>query len=370
MSRVSNLIKEIRDRLNELELLNSSSVREITSTTVDISTNNFRISDSSISFNESDFQISKPKLIELCNLIVNHSGSEINIKSYVDIFDPNRCNSYCIVKEIPRREKFLKEDENLYYDLLSKKYYSQCRMPQDKGKSNYCARHTGITQTDVSNMKILTDSKYIVLLDASVKEYCKMYLSSSLITPVPAPPPAPARVQIIKSNTSPVSPVSSILKKASSQATKTLKKAHVAAAPKQKEPLSSESDSDSTSEIEESEESEESEELDISEVDMIVSKVIETLKPVPSPVPVPVPSPSPISESESGTDPEDSDDCMLDADEIHDEEGNTYYIDESKSVIKLDEDGYGVRLGMLKEFKSGNLFYKNKRWKIDYFPKK
>jgi hypothetical protein len=27
-------------------------------------------------------------------------------------------------------------------------------------------------------------------------------------------------------------------------------------------------------------------------------------------------------------------------------------------------------LGMLKEFKSGNLFYKNKRWKIEYFPKK
>ena len=43
---------------------------------------------------------------------------------------------------------------------------------------------------------------------------------------------------------------------------------------------------------------------------------------------------------------------MLDADEIH------------------DEEGYGERLGMLKEFKSGNLFYKNKRWKIEYFPKK
>jgi hypothetical protein len=61
---------------------------------------------------------------------------------------------------------------------------------------------------------------------------------------------------------------------------------------------------------------------------------------------------------------------MLDADEIHDEEGNTYYIDEAKSVIKLDEEGYGIRLGMLKEFKSGNIFYKNKHWKIEYFPKK
>jgi hypothetical protein len=95
-----------------------------------------------------------------------------------------------------------------------------------------------------------------------------------------------------------------------------------------------------------------------SEVDMIVSKVSESLK-------------APSDESDSDhEDREDSDDCMLDADEIHDEEGNTYYIDEAKSVIKLDEKGYGERLGMLKEFKSGNLFYKNKRWKIEYFPKK
>jgi hypothetical protein len=89
---------------------------------------------------------------------------------------------------------------------------------------------------------------------------------------------------------------------------------------------------------------------------MIVSKVSESLKPTPT--------------KESGSDHEDSDDCMLDADEIHDEEGNTYYIDEAKSVIKLDEEGYGERLGMLKEFKSGNIFYKNKHWKIEYFPKK
>jgi hypothetical protein len=93
-----------------------------------------------------------------------------------------------------------------------------------------------------------------------------------------------------------------------------------------------------------------------SEVDMIVSKVSESLKSTPT--------------DESGSEQEDSDDCMLDADEIHDEEGNTYYIDEAKSVIKLDEEGYGERLGMLKENKSGNLFYKNKRWKIEYFPKK
>jgi hypothetical protein len=357
MSRVSNLIKEIRDRLNELESLNHSSFQEITAASVDISANNFRISDSLISFNKTDFQISKPKLIELCNLIVNHTGSEINIKPFVETIDPNRCNSYCIVKEIPRREKFLKEDENLYYDLLSKKYYSQCRMPKDKC-NNYCARHTGITQTDVSNMKILTDSKYILLLDILVKEYCKMYLSR--LAPVSVDPtgsvdPVDPVVAVAIVSGSSVKKVStSSVKKVSTSSVKKVsasivKKVSAPILPsKAKEPLSSESEVESDSDS------------SVSEVDMIVSKVSESLKPSVSL--------SPSSESES--DPEDSDDCMLDADEIHDEDGKTYYIDESKSVIELDDDGYGVKIGILKELKSGSIFYKNKRWKIDYFPKK
>ena len=336
MSKVSKLIKEIRDRLNELEsLLNPSQLGEIPPSVIDISRNNFLISDSCISLNATDFQISKPKLIEFCNLIVNEGCSEINIKPYVETFDPNRCNSYCIVKEIPRREKFLKEDENLYYDLSSNKYYSQCRMPKDKGKSNHCARHTGIKQTDVSKMKILTDSKYILLLDPSIKEYCKMYLSRT--SPIHFSNSAPA-LAALAAPAAPATQKSSVLKKAP--------------APKPKEPLSSES-----------------EESDISEVDMIVSKVIETLKPVPAPAPAILESES-ESESSSDSDPEDSDDCMLDADEIQDEDGKIYYIDESKSVIELDENNYGVKIGMLKEFKSGSIFYKNKRWKIDYFPKK
>jgi hypothetical protein len=373
MSRISNLIEEIRNRLKELELLtNPSSFPEIPPHVVDISINNLRLSDSSISFNKTDFQISKAKLIELCSLIVKGSNTEINIKPFVETFDPNRCNCYCIVKEIPRRDKFLNEDENLYYDKVTRKYYSQCRMPKDKCNNNYCARHIGTNQIDVSNMKILTNSKYILLLDTSVREYCKMYLSTSLITPVPAPPPAPglspisAHVQVLKSNVTPVTAVTpvthvpSILKKASAQATKALKKVPV---PKVKEPISSDSDPDSDPSSE------------TSEVDMIVSKVIDTLKPASAASAASSAAPAAACESELDSDsepedPEDSDDCMLDADEIHDEAGNTYYIDESKSVIKLDEDGYGVRLGMLKEFKSGNLFYKNKRWKIDYFPKK
>jgi len=357
MSKVSKLIKEIRDRLNELEsLLNPSQLGEIPPPVIDISRNNFLISDSCISLNATDFQISKPKLIEFCNLIVNQAGSEINIKPYVETFDPNRCNSYCIVKEIPRREKFLKEDENLYYDLSSNKYYSQCRMPKDKGKSNHCARHTGIKQTDVSKMKILTDSKYILLLDPSIKEYCKMYLSRT--SPIHSPNSAPSLTTLttlttltaLTALTAPATQKSSVLKKAP--------------APKPKEPLSSEPKEPKSSESESEE----------TEVDMIVSKVIETLKPVPAPAPAhSVLESESESSSDSGEDPEDpedSDDCMLDADEIHDEDGKIYYIDESKSVIELDENNYGVKIGILKELKSGSIFYKNKRWKIDYFPTK
>jgi hypothetical protein len=230
-------------------------------------------------------------------------------------------------------------------------------MPKDKC-NNYCARHTGITQTDVSNMKILTDSKYILLLDILVKEYCKMYLSR--LAPVSVDPtgsvdPVDPVVAVAIVSGSSVKKVStSSVKKVSTSSVKKVsasivKKVSAPILPsKAKEPLSSESEVESDSDS------------SVSEVDMIVSKVSESLKPSVSL--------SPSSESES--DPEDSDDCMLDADEIHDEDGKTYYIDESKSVIELDDDGYGVKIGILKELKSGSIFYKNKRWKIDYFPKK
>jgi hypothetical protein len=192
-------------------------------------------------------------------------------------------------------------------------------------------------------MKILTDSKYILLLDSSVKEYCKMYLSR--LAPDSVDPVDPV-------DSVAVVPASSVKKQASSvkkvQASSVKKVSAPILPPKAKEPLSSESEVESDSDS------------SVSEVDMIVSKVSESLKPSVSL--------SPSSESES--DPEDSDDCMLDADEIHDEDGKTYYIDESKSVIELDDDGYGVKIGILKELKSGSIFYKNKRWKIDYFPKK
>jgi hypothetical protein len=339
MSREQLLIKEIRERLNELEsILNNSPVQA--------DPTNLRISDSTITSNGTIFPITEEQKIELCKFIVKTTDPQINIKRFVDKYEPSRCICYCLVKEIERREKFLSEGENLYYDESKKKYYSQCRMPCIKDNNNNCNRHTDSIQIDISRMKILTNASYNLSLDQSIKEYCKMYLSpyssseSDVLKPSPVEDPKPAvevppKVAPVKK-----APVEVRTKPAP------VKKAAAVKAPKLKENSDIESGSDS-------------------EVDMIVSKVRESLKPAP-------PEEKSDSEAEDSEDNEDSDsdDCMLDADEIHDEEGNIYYIDEAKSVIKLDEDGYGVRLGMLKELKSGNIFYKNKSWKIDYFPKK
>jgi hypothetical protein len=342
MLRVETLIKEIRERLNELEsLMKTSPVPKITIT----EPTNLRISDSTITSNGTIFQITQEQKIELCKFIVKTTDPQINIKRFVDKEEPSRCKCFCLVKEIERREKFLSEGENLYYDESKNKYYSQCRMPCIKDNNNYCNRHTGSVQIDVSRMKILTNSSYNLSLDQSIKEYCNMYLSSSSESVVPNPPPIESPAKPAPSNKpeveSPAKPASSNKAATVSPAKPSPSNKSFVETPKLNENSDIESSSDSDNESGSD-----------SEVDMIVSKVRESLKPAPE------------------SDNEDSDDCMLDADEIHDEEGNIYYIDEAKSVIKLDEDGYGVRLGMLKEFKSGNIFYKNKSWKIDYFPKK
>jgi hypothetical protein len=204
-------------------------------------------------------------------------------------------------------------------------------------------------------MKILTNSSFNLIVDSIIQNYCRSHLPNKApfppkkLAPVEAPVAvSPKQVQIDVPKKP--APIKAPVKKTTVEPPKKLQtvvpKAPVAV-PKLKE--NSDIESSSNSENESSSSSD-------SEVDMIVSKVSESLKPTPS--------------EESDSDHEDSDNCMLDADEIQDEEGNTYYIDEAKSVIKLDDEGYGERLGMLKEFKSGNLFYKNKRWKIEYFPKK
>ena len=367
MIRQRTLINEIRARLDELEsLLNPATLP----TPTVAEPQNFQFSDSILRMNETVFKITPAQRIELCEFISTTQETKINIKRFIDKEEPSRCICYCLVKEIERREKFLSEGENLYYDESKNKYYSQCRMPCIKDNNNNCNRHTASPQIDVSRMKILTNSSYNLSLDQSIKDYCKMYLFSSSESEAPTQPqtvPSPKAAPVVPSpkaapiNKAPVAPATKaapINKAPVSPATKAapINKAPVSpatkAAPINKAPVAAEN-----SDIESASDSEnESSSSSDSEVDMIVSKVSESLKSPPT--------------GESGSEQEDSDDCMLDADEIHDEEGNTYYIDEAKSVIKLDEEGYGERLGMLKEFKSGNIFYKNKRWKIEYFPKK
>ena len=362
MSRQQTLINEIRERLNELEsLLNPTT---LPTPTVE-EPPNFQLSDSILRMNETVFKITPAQRIELCEFISTTQDTKINIKRFIEKIDQSRCKCYCLVKEIDRRKQFLTEGENLYYDETKNKYYSQCRMPSIPNNNNYCNRHTNAQEIDISRMKILTNDTYNLTIDSLIKSYCRSHLPNEALValptqpviievPVKAPVALPTQPVIIEVPTQPVpvkEPVATPKKPAPT------KKAPVAVpkkpAPTKKAPVeapklkeNSDIESSSNSENESSSSSD-------SEVDMIVSKVSDSLK---------------APKDESGS--EDSDDCMLDADEIHDEEGNTYYIDEAKSVIKLDEEGYGERLGMLKEFKSGNLFYKNKRWKIEYFPKK
>ena len=330
MSRQQTLINEIRARLNELEsLLNPTTPP----TPTVVPPPNFQFSDSILKMNETAFKITSAQRIELCEFISTTTAQQINIKRFVETIDASRCGCYCLVKEIERREKFLTEGENLYYDEIKKKYYSQCRMPRIPNNNNNCNRHTDTPQIDVSRMKILTNPSYNLIVDSIIQNYCRSHSPKQVQIDVPKKP-APIKAPVKKTTVEPPKKHQTVVPKAP------------VAVPKLKE--NSDIESSSNSENESSSSSD-------SEVDMIVSKVSESLK---------------APEDESGSEPEDSDDCMLDADEIQDEEGNTYYIDDAKSVIKLDEEGYGERLGMLKEFKSGNLFYKNKRWKIEYFPTK
>ena len=350
MSRQQTLINEIRTRLDELESILNPTTPPV------VPPPNFQLSDSILKMNGTVFKITSAQRIELCKFIANTTEQQINIKRFVETIDQSRCGCYCLVKEIDRREKFLTEGENLYYDEMKKKYYSQCRMPCIPNNNNNCNRHTDAPQIDVSRMKILTNSSFNLTVDSIIKSYCMSHLPNEepvesskkpvlIETPVSV---SPKQVQIdVPKKPSPIKATVEVPKKSAPvKKTAVEPKPHqtvVPKAPVEAPKIESSSDSENESDSD-------------SEVDMIVSKVSESLKPT-------------LTE-ESDSDAEDSDDCMLDADEIHDEEGNTYYIDEAKSVIKLDEEGYGIRLGMLKEFKSGNIFYKNKSWKIEYFPKK
>jgi len=348
MSRQQTLINEIRARLDELEsILNPTIVHPPTV----IEPTNFQLLDSILKINEIVFKITQAQRIELCEFISTTPDTQINVKRFVEKIDMSRCKCYCLVKEIDRRKQFLTEGENLYYDEMKNKYYSQCRMPSIPNNNNYCNRHTNAQEVDVSRMKILTNDTYNLTVDSIIKSYCMSHLQNE--TPVATlTQPAPINkdpVEVPKK-----APVATPKKPAP------INKDPVATP---KKPVPAKTAPVEFPKVKENSDIESSSGSD-SEVDMIVSKVSESLK-APSEE-----SGSEQEDIEDIEDNEDSDDCMLDADEIHDEEGNTYYIDEAKSVIKLDEEGYGERLGMLKEFKSGNLFYKNKRWKIEYFPKK
>ena len=173
MSRQQTLINEIRARLNELEsLLNPPTPP----TPTVVPPPNFQFSDSILKMNETAFKITSAQRIELCEFISTTTAQQINIKRFVETIDASRCGCYCLVKEIERREKFLTEGENLYYDEIKKKYYSQCRMPSIPNNNNNCNRHTDTPQIDISRMKILTNPSYNLIVDSIIQNYCRSHL--------------------------------------------------------------------------------------------------------------------------------------------------------------------------------------------------
>jgi hypothetical protein len=70
------------------------------------------------------------------------------------------------------------------------------------------------------------------------------------------------------------------------------------------------------------------------------------------------------SESENEKSSSSESEEELEADEIHDINGKVYYVDQNKTVIVLDEDGCGEKIGRLIENKKGTIFYQSKKWII------
>ena len=252
MSREQILINEIRTRLNELEsLLNPTTPP---TPTVE-EPKNFQFSDSILKMNGTVFKITPTQWIELCEFISTTPDQQINVKRFIEKIDPLRCRCYCLVKEIDRRKQFLTEGENLYYDEMKKKYYSQCRMPSIPNNNNYCNRHTTSEKIDISRMKILTNDTYNLIIDSIIKSYCMSHLPNETQVAPPKKPVPVATPVAPPTQNSPAKKEPVPSKKPAPQ-----KKAPVNS-PKLKENSDIESSSCSDSD---------------SEVDMIVSKVSES----------------------------------------------------------------------------------------------
>jgi len=255
--------------------------------------------------------ISKNELIDLCNAIQEaKNDSIISLKC---------ASSASTTPKSLKKTKSLKTECNYHYlikdktkrvDLLNKgftiyvdnksKYYTKCRLSSESG-SNNCNRHADCPDNvDISRMTIILFENKYLISD-KLKMSCKLIIDN-----------LSGSKEEYKNDDDIIVNKLSISASAASAAS--------AAA------LLSESDDEKLSS-----ESEDEKSTDESEDNKSSS-----------------------SESEE----------EIETDEIHDIDGKVYYVDQNKTVIILDKDGCGEKIGRLIENKKGTIFYQSKKWII------
>ena len=256
--------------------------------------------------------ISKSELIDLCNAIQEaKNDSIISLKCASSASttpkslkktksSKTECNYHYLIKDKTKRVDLLSKGFTIYVDNKSK-YYTKCRLSSESG-SNNCNRHADCPDNvDISRMTIvLFENKY--LISDKLKMSCKLIIDN-----------LSGSKEEYKNDDIIVDKLSISASTASAAVVSVASVIASAAA------LLSESEDEDEKSTDESE-----------------------------------------NEKSSSSESEEE----LEADEIHDINGKVYYVDQNKTVIVLDEDGCGEKIGRLIENKKGTIFYQSKKWII------
>ena len=269
--------------------------------------------------NEITKNISKNELIDLCTEIQGAKNeSIISVKCVSSASTMTKslkkkslkpeCNYHYLIKDKTKRVDLLGKGFTIYVDDKSK-YYTKCRLSSESG-SNNCNRHINCSDNvDISRMKIvLFENKY--LISNKLKMSCKLIIDNLSGSKEEYKNEDDIIVNKLSTPDTPDTP-----------------------------------DTYDTSDISDT------------DIDPVV-------------VPVVVPAAALLSESEDDEDDRSTviesseSEEELEADEIHDINGKVYYVDQNKTVIVLDKDGCGEKIGRLVENKKGTIFYQSKKWII------
>lgn len=255
--------------------------------------------------------ISKNELIDLCNAIQEaKNDSIISLKCALSASTTSKslkktksskteCNYHYLIKDKTKRVDLLNKGFTIYVDNKSK-YYTKCRLSSESG-SNNCNRHADCPDNvDISRMTIiLFENKY--LISDKLKMSCKLIIDNL----------SGSKEEYKNDDDIIVNKLSISASSASAASAAVVSVVASAAA------LLSESDDEKLSS-----ESEDEKSTDESEDNKSSS-----------------------SESEE----------EIETDEIHDIDGKVYYVDQNKTVIILDKDGCGEKIGRLIENKKGTI---------------